>query len=184
MKAYQLVWRLIRYRSGLYVADTLLWVVIGLVELVPGLVTKAFFDNLTGATRLRVGMWGVGALMLTTTIVNLGAMCGGTLVDALYRFPVGTLLDRYMLERILNRPAGRAVPGSPGEAISVFRDDVSTVEEAVGWLADQIGTVLCAGIALVVMLRIDARLAVSEADVREITPLALSTATAPMMIVC
>ena len=158
MRTYQLAWRLIRYRLGLYVGNTILWVIFGLVELVPGLVAKAFFDHLTGAAPLRHGIWSIGALVVATGIVDLAAVWAGVVVDALYRFTVGTLLGRNVLERILNRPAAQAIPSSPGEAISVLRDDVDTVEEAVSWLTDQIGRVLYAVIALLVMLRIDARL--------------------------
>jgi ATP-binding cassette subfamily B protein len=63
-----------------------------------------------------------------------------------------------MLNRILDRPGARAVPGSPGEAISRFRGDV---QEAVGFLSQLpflTGFGLFTIVALVIMTRINLRI--------------------------
>ena len=40
---------------------------------------------------------------------------------------IEALLRKNLFEHILQRPGARAVPGSPGEAISRFRDDVAEI---------------------------------------------------------
>lgn len=68
------------------------------------------------------------------------------------------LLWRNLLERILERPGARAVPGSPGEAISRFRDDGEQAEDAISWTLDLIGEGLFALIAVVILLRINVQI--------------------------
>ena len=72
----------------------------------------------------------------------------------LYTFRTGALLRKNMLTRILERPGARAVPQSPGEAISRFRDDVNTSADFTAQLPFIIGQALFAVVALVTMLRI------------------------------
>jgi ATP-binding cassette subfamily B protein len=60
-----------------------------------------------------------------------------------------------MLERILQRPGARAVPYSPGEAISRFRDDVESVSRFLSWTGDPIGQVVVTAIALFILIRIN-----------------------------
>jgi ATP-binding cassette, subfamily B, bacterial len=71
---------------------------------------------------------------------------------------VGTLLRRNLLERILERPGARALPASPGEAVSRFRNDVAEITSFLTWTLDPLGQLLVFVIALVVLARIDATL--------------------------
>ena len=75
----------------------------------------------------------------------------------LYGFRTGALLRKNMLTRILDRPGARAVPQSPGEAISRFRDDVNNAADFTCQIPFIIGQALFAVIALVTMLRISVR---------------------------
>ena len=56
MKAYRLLWRLIRYRPWLYGLNAILWASIALLPMIPGLIAREFFDTLTGSARLDVGV--------------------------------------------------------------------------------------------------------------------------------
>ena len=78
-------------------------------------------------------------------------------VHFLYGFRTGALLRKNMLTRILDRPGARAVPQSPGEAISRFRDDVNNAADFTSQLPFLIGQLLFAIVALVTMLRISVR---------------------------
>ena len=60
-------------------------------------------------------------------------------MDVLHRFKMSTLLQRNMLATILQRPGAQALPESPGEAISRFRDDAEQAEDAISWTLDTIG---------------------------------------------
>src|SRR5258707_967826 len=71
---------------------------------------------------------------------------------------MSALLQRTLLERILQRPGARAVPYSPGEAISRFRDDAELAEEAISWTLDAIGRGLFAIIAVAILLTISAKI--------------------------
>ena len=52
---------------------------------------------------------------------------------------MGMLLSRNLLEHVLKQPGAQAIPVSPGEAISHFRDDVDQSEEAASWSVDVFG---------------------------------------------
>src|ERR1051325_2633416 len=60
-----------------------------------------------------------------------------------------------MFRRILQLPAARALPDSPGEAISRFRDDADGITEAMITLNDFIASAVFAVIAFVIMARIN-----------------------------
>ena len=158
MKTFQLLSRLIRYRFGLFLTNLFLWTGIGLAELVPGLLVKLYFDMLTGETSLRFDVWGIVTLVLMTAILNIGLIGGGALVDARYRFSIGTLLRQNLLRQILNRPGAQAISNSLGEAISTFRDDGEVVEETISWFNDQVSLVVYAVIALAIMLQINVQI--------------------------
>jgi ATP-binding cassette subfamily B protein len=82
----------------------------------------------------------------------------GALADIPHRFTMSALLRRNLLERILERPGARAVPGSPGEAITHFREDALQAEDAVSWTLDVIGTALFALGAVAILISINARI--------------------------
>ena len=62
---------------------------------------------------------------------------------------------------MLRQPGAAALPASPGEAISRFRDDAQAVGIGLTWLLDPIGQVVVAWFALSVLLSIDATLTVT-----------------------
>jgi ATP-binding cassette subfamily B protein len=68
------------------------------------------------------------------------------------------LLRRNMLESVLSRPGARAIAGSPGEALSTFRDDPAVIEDLLSTLVDQITIFVHILIALVIMVSIDPRI--------------------------
>jgi ATP-binding cassette, subfamily B, bacterial len=158
MKTFQFLWRMMRYRPWLYLLDCILWTGIHLSPLVPGLIAQQFFNTLatSRSNQLSFGTWLLIALVIMTALARIMLIFGGALADNLHRFTMSALLRRNLLERILERPGARAVPDSPGEAISRFRDDADLVEDAISWTLDTIGTALFAITALVILLRINA----------------------------
>ncbi|GLV57307.1 HlyB/MsbA family ABC transporter [Dictyobacter sp. S3.2.2.5] len=154
MKTYQYLWRLFRYRPLLYTLNAVLWAIIHVAPLVPGLLAQQFFNRLQSATQISNAFWLIIVLLVATELGRVCLiLCGGT-VDSLHRFSINGLLKRNMLARILERPGAHAVPGSPGEAISRFRDDARQAEDAVSWTLDSIGSICFSIIAIVIMLRI------------------------------
>jgi ATP-binding cassette subfamily B protein len=97
-------------------------------------------------------------MIVAIALVRTGFIFVDIIVHFRYRFTVGALLRRNMLNRILDRPGARAVPGSPGEAISRFRGDVQEVVGFLSQLPFLLGFGLFTVIALAVMMRINARI--------------------------
>ncbi len=158
MKTWQFLWRLIRYRPGLYIFDSVLWILFYLSLLAPGLVLREFFDTLSGHARLGIGIWGIVALQFAAIAATLAALWVGVWVDSRFRFNTRSLLQRNMLESILNRPGARALSESAGEAISRFRDDAQQGENAADWTIDVIGQSLFAITAMALLLSISAQI--------------------------
>lgn len=155
----QMLWRLIAYRPWLSVAFLSVWIVIHIGELAPRIMTKLFFDTLTGDQPYRFGVTGIVILVLVTRVAHIITIGTGAVVSARSKFTIGSLLRRNLLARILSQPGARAIPGSPGEALNTIRDDVGEVEMTIGWLADQIAIMTYTLVTLGLMIAIDARIA-------------------------
>ena len=158
MKTFQFMWQMIRYRPWLYLVDCIFWTLVHLLPLVPGLIALAFFNTLTAHSHLNFTLWGLIALLVVTALARVVVLLGGALADILHRFTMSALLRRNMFERILERPGARAVPYSPGEAISRFRDDTELAEDAISWTLDAIGRGVFAIIAVAILLTISAKI--------------------------
>lgn len=158
MSPLRLMWGLIRYKPWLYVWNALNWTLIITVPILPGLVTKEFFDVLTGESAFGLNVWTVIALLLAASLARVALIVVGFVSDVHFRFRVAGLLRRNMLEHILKEPGAKAIPCSPGEAISQFRDDVEQAEEAVSWSVDAIGLVVFASVSVYILVGIDAQM--------------------------
>lgn len=158
MSTFTYMWRLICYRPGWYIANALVWTVIYLMPIFPGLITKAFFDSLTIDSAAGYGTWGLIALLIGAALARSATVLIGFITDVNFRFRMGMLLRRNLLEHILKEPGARAIPCSPGEAISHFRDDVDQLEEAVSWSVDVFGMTCFAVVSCFILIRIDAQM--------------------------
>ncbi|QBD79188.1 ABC transporter ATP-binding protein [Ktedonosporobacter rubrisoli] len=155
MKLRSYLWSMIRYRPWLYIANALLWFSIHLSLAIPGLLAQELFNQLPRAHGLNNSLWLLIVLLVMTALGRVVLIIFGALVDILHRFSISGLLRHNLLERILQRPGARAVPCSPGEAISRFRDDAEQVEDAISWTLDQIGMAFFSLTALIILLRIN-----------------------------
>ncbi len=150
---------MIRFRPWLYLAlgvlETLFF---GVFPQIVGWITYSFFNTLTGDAPASLGVGGLIVLLVVTAIVRVAAIFGDVAVYFTFQYNIAALLRKNLFEHILKRPGARAVPGSPGEAISRFRDDV---DEIAGFMAESLiltGFALASVVAVVVMLSIDARI--------------------------
>src|SRR5204863_2308304 len=80
-------------------------------------------------------------------------------VEILMRFSMSGLLRLNLLRHILKRPGADGLPYSIGETISRFRDDAYQAEDAVDWSDEITGQGLLAVGAFVVLLYINAGMA-------------------------
>src|SRR5204863_3327097 len=91
-------------------------------------------------------------------------------------FTIEALLRANMLSWLVGGRGSRALPGSPGESVSTFRDDVEAILEFMdGWL-DLVGEAVYTTIALVIMLQINAVITLVAA-----LPLVVVVASANML---
>ncbi|MBU5347067.1 ABC transporter ATP-binding protein [Paenibacillus lautus] len=160
MKTRHFFWRLILYRPGLYLINLLAWSLIHMAPLVPGLLTKAFFDHLEGTYAFPYGVWAIAVLLIGAALARIALIFGGFMTDVHFRFRISTLLRRNMLSHVMKEPGARAIPCSPGEAISNFRDDVDQAEEATSWSVDTLGLVGFVIVASWILISIDLQLTI------------------------
>ena len=155
MKTWQYLWRLVRFRPWLYLAICTAATLHVLVEMAPALIARGFLDTLTGQAPVRVDTWALIVLLGMATLAHAAFYGGGVFLDITFRNVAGALLRRNMLESILKRPGARALPDSPGEAISRFAGDVDEVMEVLLWATYVLGLTVFAAVAMTIMLRID-----------------------------
>ncbi len=156
MTTYQYMWGMIRFRPWLYALNALLWTAIYTAPMIPGLLLRQFFDTLTNEESARFGVATLVALVLAQGVARIFLNMSGMVADAYFRFNMSTLLRRNVLERILERPGARAIPGSPGEAISRFRDDGQYAEDCVDWTLDLMGSAVFAAVVIAILMTVDA----------------------------
>ena len=159
LKTWQYVLQLIRFRPWLYLTLGVFEILFfGVFPQIVGWITYSFFNTLTGDAPVRLGVGGLIVLLVVTAIVRVAAIFGDVAVYFTFQFNVAALLRKNLFEHVLKRPGARAVPGSPGEAISRFRDDVNEIADFMSESLILLGFGLAAVIAVAVMLRIDARI--------------------------
>jgi ATP-binding cassette, subfamily B, bacterial len=156
MTVMRLMLRLIAYRPWLYTLNALAWTLIYLAPIAPGFITKLFFDSLTDEAPYQLGVWAIVGLLFAAALARSILIIFGFITDVQFRFRMTGLLRRNMLSHVLKQPGARAIPYSPGEAISTFRDDVEQVEEAVSWSVDTFGMTCFAIVSGIILVRIDA----------------------------
>jgi ATP-binding cassette subfamily B protein len=123
-----------------------------------GLIMRMFFDTLTGDAQVGLGPYELSALVIATAMGRGAFIFADVSLNVYNRFTLGTLLRKNMFSSILDRPGARAVPGSPGEAISRFRGDVNEFAAFVSELVYPVSFGIFGLIALIVMMRTNARI--------------------------
>lgn len=155
MKLRTVLWKLINHSLPLYVFDTFFWVAVEVIQLLPGLFAKLFFDTLTGEAPFRFGLNALIWLIALEALVRAGFLITGVYVDTFYRFRTSMLLRRNLLKHIFNLPGARALQTAVGELISTFRDDAEVLEDAADWIIDTISKTTFGIAAFVIMLTIN-----------------------------
>jgi len=157
VKTARLGWRLVRTEPARYAANLVLWTLIWVIPIVPGLITRAFFDRIAGDDPAGPTIATLIALVLGYGVARIATMWLAMWNDVHFMFRLGATLRRNMLARIFELPGARALEESPGEAISRFREDVDETEETVSWTADMVGMTVFAVIAVSILVSVDAR---------------------------
>lgn len=146
MSTWRVLWRLLAYQPALFALNMVLWTAFWLVPLLMGLITREVFNTITGGAAAGWELWSWLALLVGVAAGRVAINVAGVSAWATYFYTRAGLLRRNLLERILSRPGAKALPDSPGEAMSRFRDDVEELLKLVEMTVDGVGIVL-AGIA-------------------------------------
>ncbi len=158
LSTWQAWWGLIKCHPGLYLLTSTLRISIFTVTLqASGLITRSFFDALTGNAPLDWGPNTWAALLVAVAVVRGGLVLADMITFLTWTFSSGTVMRKNMFERILERPGARALPGSTGDAISRFREDADEVANFPASALFPVARGLFTIIALIVMLQINVR---------------------------
>jgi ATP-binding cassette subfamily B protein len=156
VRPWRYVLRLARFKPGLYLGSGLLAsMLFYLFPLLPGLVIREFFDALSGDAPAAFGVWTALALLVGIGVGSSVALVGAGFFEVTLHLYAGALLRKNMLRRVLAHPGARAVPESPGEAVSRFRDDVDAVCGFLSWTLDPVGQLIVTVVGLGILISID-----------------------------
>lgn len=147
--------RLASARPALLALSLGLYALFYTLPLLPGLLQREIFDALSGHRQVGLDVWSLVALWMGAQLSPLIAS-----YFANWSFVAFTTFTRQMMRRnmmgwMMFARGPRSSPGTPGEALSRFRDDVSeTIAFIEGW-SDTFGQMISALLALAIMWRID-----------------------------
>jgi ATP-binding cassette subfamily B protein len=152
--------RMTHYRPWLYWADNLLWTAVYCARLLPGLVAQQAFDTLQRGTADPPAIAWLAAAFVGAGLAAAVAETAGMTWDVNFRFSMSAVLQRNMLAEILRRPGARALDRSPGEALSVFRDDVQHAEDGTDWTVDMFSLTVFAIAAMAILINVNATITI------------------------
>ena len=148
-------WALIRYRPWYFVVNLVAGVSFMVMGLLPGLVTRRFFDELTGASP---AAFGITTLLGLLVAVHLGRMVADVLTEWggwSVRSVNSVLLRVNFMRNILHKPAARPMPVESGDAIHRLERDVGDYADFPTWIPQEIGEALFFIFAVIIMARVN-----------------------------
>lgn len=148
--------RMIMYRPWYYLLNCVLWVLIHMFPLIPGIITKRFFEVLESNGKINNEILGLMALIIVVALTRGVIIAAGGRVDVNYRFSMSALLRRNLLECIIDNPLIENKT-SLGESMNCFRDDIGEIEDVISFTLDIIGDGLFALGALIILLAINVK---------------------------
>ena len=155
LPAWRVIWEMMRFRPWLWFIDLLAVALIRFCwQVAPALIIKAFFDMLTGAAQLTFGIGAIVAFFVSIWIGRVIASYGFYYADVPIFADIPTLLRKNLLRHILRRPGASALPDSPGEAISRFKNDVNEIPLFVILINDIAVGIVIVVVAIILMAQI------------------------------
>ncbi|MBV9280083.1 MAG: ABC transporter ATP-binding protein [Chloroflexi bacterium] len=154
LATWRYLWPLMTFRGRYFAATGLIALLIFASPVAIGLLEKAVFDALTHRATAGPGIWELLALMVALSASSYLLNLIRWVTDTHFRFGAIALLRKNMLLHILRRPGADALPSSPGEAMTRFRDDVAGVLGLL-WFPVLLAGQLASGVvAFVILLRV------------------------------
>ena len=150
--------QMFRFVGRYGVAHAILWGIVSLTGLVPGLIARAFFDDLSGAAPAPTGIPGLVLILVAPALGQAILWLIAGYVEIVFRFRASALLRRNLLAYLLARPGALALPYGIGETISRFRDDAEIAEDSLDWTDEIISSGLIALVAAGLLFAVNSRL--------------------------
>jgi ATP-binding cassette, subfamily B, bacterial len=148
--------RLIRYQPWAYLLNLLAIILVFLLGMAPGLLSREFFNLLTDSAPAQFGLREIIVLLIAAAVAQASFALLTSATSTTFVYSVGALLRKNMFARILERPGAQSLPSPVGETLSRFREDV---DESL-WGAVQFNNVIAltifAAIGFGIMLQINA----------------------------
>ena len=154
LPTWQVILSVVRYRRWLWLLNLGAMLILIVFWQAPAIVMREFFNLLTGDATIGWNVWTIVALLASFELARMLGIFGLINTNVPFFAHTMTLLRKNLLRQILRRPGAKALPDSPGEAISRFRGDVFEISLFALWLNDIIGMILFGVVAVIVMLTI------------------------------
>lgn len=161
--------RIARARPRLLSVSLFLYALFYALPLIPGLLQREIFDTLSGYHVAGLNVWTLAALWMTAQITPVVVSYFGNWCFITFTTMTRQMLRANMLGWMMFARGPRPSPGTPGEALSRFREDVSEVISFIEGWNETFGQMIFAVLALIIMWRID--------------PMVTSAVIAPMLLV-
>ena len=128
LQTWKYLAKIVQLYPGWYIAlligETMFFAVFPLIT---GLLIRAIFDTLSGEAAVGVNVYTLIALLVANAAAKSVVIFADVWVYFNFRWSAAALLRTNLFTHILKRPGARAVPDSPGEAVSRFRGDVDEI---------------------------------------------------------
>ena len=155
MNVMSFLWRLVfRYRPWLYSSIILERIVFYAGQILIGLILQSLFNQLTGQRLPGNNIWMLLALYFL--IVLFATMVSFIVVQATtqFSFAIMALLQRNIMQHILEQPGAKAITVPPGDAINRLSDDTMALNPMSAGIRNTIPLILFAIAAFIVLLRV------------------------------
>jgi ATP-binding cassette subfamily B protein len=148
------IWQLTRYKPWIYGTFGLMEILLfGVFPQLTGFVIQAIFNQLTGEVQTSFSLWALASMVVAVAVGRGLAFFTDVLLYFTFQYSITALLRCNIFDTILKRPGAKAIPESPGEAVSRFRDDAYEVAFFMSEMLIVLGFGFFTLVALIVMLR-------------------------------
>jgi ATP-binding cassette, subfamily B, bacterial len=154
ISSWRLAGRLARYRPGMFLLSFVVFAAASSSMLVIGWLLQQIFDAMSGGRQAGPGIYGIVAVLAAVELARIAASWAGV-VRSLYWEQLRGLLRLNLLRAQMASGRSRAMPTSPGEAVSRFRDDVDDFLAFLEIAVFVAGELLFAVGSIVIMMSID-----------------------------
>ncbi|MCM1991149.1 ABC transporter ATP-binding protein [Oceanirhabdus seepicola] len=146
---------LIKYKPGLFIITTILWIIKDILPLVNGMVIKEVFDVIEGTSSFNVGISGLLMMIATIALIEIIIFQVAFRTNISFEYSTISLIRRNIFNSILKKPGGKALNCLSGHAINSIRDDANQVKSLLGWISWLVGQIIRAIAAIIILSTID-----------------------------